>query len=125
VPDVDGDADPETGYSVLVDGEQTVIGGTSAVAPLWAGLLVRINQSIGTSVGYLNPLLYTSNAENTLHEITVGNNGNYSAGPGWNACTGLGSPNGTALLAALRGKAAKQSAPRKRKRTRAKRKKKS
>ncbi len=85
VPDVAGDADPETGYSVLVDGEQSVIGGTSAVAPLWAGLLARINQSLGKSVGYLNPLLYTANVENTLHEITVGNNGNYSAGPGWNA----------------------------------------
>jgi kumamolisin len=125
VPDVAGDADPETGYSVLVDGEQTVIGGTSAVAPLWAGLLARINQSLGTSVGYLNPLLYTSNVENTLHEITVGNNGNYSAGPGWNACTGLGSPNGTALLGALNSEPAKQSAPSKRKPTRAKRKKKS
>jgi kumamolisin len=125
VPDVAGDADPETGYSVLVDGEQTVIGGTSAVAPLWAGLLARINQSLGTSVGYLNPLLYTANVEDTLHEITVGSNGNYSAGPGWNACTGLGSPNGTALLAALKSKPAKQSAPTKRKPTRAKRKKQS
>jgi kumamolisin len=123
VPDVAGDADPETGYSVLVDGEQTVIGGTSAVAPLWAGLLARINQSLGTSVGYLNPLLYTANVENTLHEITVGNNGNYSAGPGWNACTGLGSPNGTALLAALNSAPAKKGAPSKRKPTRAKRKK--
>ena len=56
VPDVAGDADPESGYNVLVDGDQTVIGGTSAVAPLWAGLLARINQSLGTSVGYLNPL---------------------------------------------------------------------
>ena len=101
VPDVAGDADPESGYNVLVDGEQTVIGGTSAVAPLWAGLLARINQSLGTSVGYLNPTLYAASVESTLHDITKGNNGSYSAGPGWDPCTGLGSPNGAALLAAL------------------------
>ncbi|MGC1258900.1 MAG: S53 family peptidase, partial [Candidatus Acidiferrales bacterium] len=101
VPDVAGDADPESGYNVLVDGDQTVIGGTSAVAPLWAGLLARINQSLGTSVGYLNPSLYAANVESTLHDITSGNNGSYSAGPGWDPCTGLGTPNGAALLAAL------------------------
>ncbi len=101
VPDVAGDADPESGYNVLVDGQQTVIGGTSAVAPLWAGLLARINQSLGKNVGYLNPLLYTKNVEATLHDITSGSNGTYSAGPGWDACTGLGTPNGAALLAAL------------------------
>jgi kumamolisin len=101
VPDVAGDADPETGYSVVVDGQQTVIGGTSAVAPLWAGLLARINQSLGASVGYLNPLLYSAKAESSLHDITSGNNGSYSAGPGWDPCTGLGSPNGAALLRVL------------------------
>ncbi len=101
VPDVAGDADPESGYNVLVDGQQTVIGGTSAVAPLWAGLLALINQSLGKNVGYLNPLLYTKNVETTLHDITSGSNGTYSAGPGWDACTGLGTPDGAALLAAL------------------------
>ncbi len=101
VPDVAGDADPETGYNVVVDGQQTVIGGTSAVAPLWAGLLALINQSLGTNVGYVNPQLYSAKAEATFHDITSGNNGGYSAGPGWDACTGLGSPNGSALLAAL------------------------
>ncbi|HTX16720.1 MAG TPA: S53 family peptidase [Candidatus Baltobacteraceae bacterium] len=102
VPDVAGDADPETGYSVIVDGEQTVIGGTSAVAPLWAGLLALINQSLGANVGYVNPLLYSAKAESSFHDVTTGNNGGYSAGPGWDACTGLGSPDGTALLTALR-----------------------
>ncbi len=125
VPDVAGDADAESGYNVLVDGDQTVIGGTSAVAPLWAGLLARINQSLGTSVGYLNPLLYAANAADTLHDITTGNNGSYSAGPGWDACTGLGTPNGTALLTALSAKPAKQTAATKSKAPRAKRKKKS
>jgi kumamolisin len=103
VPDVAGDADPATGYNVLVDGQPSVIGGTSAVAPLWAGLFALINQSLGTNVGYLTPLLYSAKAEATFHDITTGNNGTYSAGPGWDACTGLGSPNGAALLAALRG----------------------
>jgi kumamolisin len=127
VPDVSGDADPESGYNVLVDGLQTVIGGTSAVAPLWAGLLVRINQSLGKNVGYLNPLLYTSNVESTIHDITVGNNGTYSAGPGWDACTGLGTPDGAALLAALGTPAAptkkKKRSPIKRKAASAKRRK--
>jgi kumamolisin len=102
-----------------------VIGGTSAVAPLWAGLLARINQSLGTNVGYLNPLLYAANVETTLHDITAGNNGTYSAGPGWDACTGLGTPNGAELLAALSTKPAKQSSASKSRKPRAKRKKKS
>jgi kumamolisin len=107
VPDVCGDADPASGYEVLVDGASTVIGGTSAVAPLWAGLLARINQSLGKPVGYLNPLLYSASADAgtsaAFHDITSGSNGGYSAGPGWDACTGLGSPNGAALLASLQG----------------------
>ncbi len=102
VPDVAGNADPATGYNVTVDGEQTVIGGTSAVAPLWAGLLARINQSLGKNVGFLNPLLYASKAESSFHDITSGNNGAYSAGQSWDPCTGLGTPDGTALLAALK-----------------------
>ena len=101
VPDVSGDADPETGYNVVVDGSATVIGGTSAVAPLWAGLLARINQSLGKNVGYVNPLLYASKTAATFHDIVSGTNGTYSAGPGWDACTGLGTPDGTALLKSL------------------------
>ena len=104
VPDVAADADPETGYNVVVDGEQTVIGGTSAVAPLWAGLLALINQVLGANVGYVNPLLYDAKAEATFHDIVTGSNGDYSAGPGWDPCTGLGTPDGTALLAALQGR---------------------
>ena len=103
VPDVAGDADPESGYNVVVDGGQTVIGGTSAVAPLWAGLLALVNQSLGTNAGYVNPLLYAAKAGAGFHDVTSGSNGQYSAGPGWDACTGLGSPNGLALLAILRG----------------------
>jgi kumamolisin len=99
VPDVCGDADPNTGYDVLVDGTNTVIGGTSAVAPLWAGLIARINESKGSSVGYVNPKLYQNGA--ALNDITEGNNGSFSAAPGWDACTGLGSPDGAKVAGIL------------------------
>jgi kumamolisin len=102
VPDVAGDADPNTGYDVQVDGSSFVVGGTSAVAPLWAGLVALINQSLGKSVGYLNPPLYNiGESEDAFHDITSGNNGDFSAGPGWDACSGWGSPDGTNLLDAL------------------------
>jgi kumamolisin len=100
VPDVAADADPLTGYQVLVDGERTVIGGTSAVAPLWAALIARCNQSLGGALGDVHGLLYQI-GESAFHDITQGNNGAYQAGPGWDPCTGLGSPNGQALLSAL------------------------
>jgi kumamolisin len=100
VPDVAGDADPTTGYDTLVDGQSSVIGGTSAVAPLWAGLIALINESIGKPVGFANPLLY-QNPSRDFNSITSGNNGAYSAGPGWNPCTGLGSPIGAQVAAVL------------------------
>ena len=103
VPDVAGDADPETGYSVLVDGSQQTIGGTSAVAPLWAGLIVLLNASLGKPVGFLQPQIYAASAASGFHDITQGNNVGYTAGPGWDACTGNGSPDGAALLTALGG----------------------
>jgi kumamolisin len=103
VPDVSGDASPRSGYAVLVDGQQMVIGGTSAVAPLWAGLVALMNQLLGHPVGYLNPLIYGLPAGNgAFRDITAGSNGAYHAGAGWDACTGLGSPVGSKLLAALR-----------------------
>jgi len=102
VPDVTGDADPTTGYVTRVDGNPDVIGGTSAVAPLWAGLIALLNQSIGKPVGFINPLLYQdAGTARDLNDITSGNNGAYSAGPGWDACSGLGSPIGTQVAAAL------------------------
>jgi kumamolisin len=102
VPDVAGNADPSTGYVTLVDGNADVIGGTSAVAPLWAGMIALINESIGKPVGFLNPLLYQdAAAARDLNDITIGNNGAYSAGSGWDACTGLGSPIGAQMAAAL------------------------
>ncbi len=101
VPDVAGNADPQTGYNIYVDGSSTVVGGTSAVAPLWAGLIARLNEALGAPVGYAQPQLYPLLGTSAFHDITSGNNGSYSAGPGWDACTGLGSPDGTALQAAL------------------------
>lgn len=100
VPDVAGDASPQTGYEVLIDGEETVVGGTSAVAPLWAALIARINALNGSPAGFVNPKLYK--AQTAFHDITEGNNGTFSASAGWDACTGLGSPDGGKIAAALK-----------------------
>jgi kumamolisin len=105
VPDVAGDGSPETGYEIWVSGQKQVVGGTSAVAPLWAGLTALINQGAAAPVGFFLTTLYAN--PTLLRQITTGNNipsGStlgYQAGPGWNACTGLGVPNGQALFDAL------------------------
>jgi len=99
VPDVAGNADPQTGYDIRVDGTNSVIGGTSAVAPLWAALLARLNHLSGKSAGLINPKVYQ--AANALRDITSGNNGDFAAAAGWDACTGLGSPNGAALRSVI------------------------
>ncbi len=102
VPDVAGDASPTSGYAIRVDGQQVVFGGTSAVAPLWAGLITLINQHLGHSVGYVNPLIYSlTNTPGAFRDITDGDNGAYQAGLGWDAVTGLGSPDGAKLMDAL------------------------
>jgi kumamolisin len=105
VPDVSANGDPATGVIIirLDGGHLTVIGGTSAAAPQWAALIARLNQALGARVGFLNPALYTKLATGVLRDIVSGTNGAYRAGPGWDACTGLGSPNGVAVLAALGG----------------------
>ncbi len=105
VPDVAGNADPVTGYQVIVDGNPEPVGGTSAVAPLWAGLIARLAQATGKKFGLLQPLIYAGALPGTdvpgFNDIVSGNNGAYSAGPGWDPCTGLGSPDGQALLSRL------------------------
>jgi len=94
VPDVAADADPDTGYKVLVDGQEMVIGGTSAVAPLMAGLIALINEKSGKPAGFINPQIYAD--PSLCRDITSGNNkttsanSGYTAGEGWDACTGLG-----------------------------------
>jgi kumamolisin len=102
VPDVSGDASPASGYVVRVDGQNTVFGGTSAVAPLWAGLTALFNQKMGRPLGFANPVLYGVNASSGgFHDITQGNNNGFNAAPGWDPCTGLGRPDGAKLLAAI------------------------
>jgi kumamolisin len=110
VPDVAGDADPVSGYQIIVDGQQGTIGGTSAVAPLWAGLIALFNQKLGHSVGFLNPTLYgLPPGSGSFHDIVTGNNdisgsgGAYAARAGWDPTTGLGSPDGAKLLSTLSG----------------------
>ena len=77
--------------------------GTSYAAPMWAALIARLNQRLGTPLGFANAAFYQlGTTSNVFNDITSGKNGAYTAGVGWDACTGLGSPNGTALLEALR-----------------------
>jgi len=105
VPDVAADAAPGTGYRVVVNGQTEVVGGTSAVAPLWAGLAALINEGTSTPIGFFLPFLYANST--LMRQITQGDNNpsgsdvGYPAGPGWNACTGLGVPNGESLFVAL------------------------
>ena len=101
VPDVCGDADPQTGYAIQVDGTAETVGGTSAVAPLWAALIVLLSEAFGAPVGYAQPRLYPLLGSAAFHDIISGSNGAYSAGPGWDACSGLGSPVGSALATQL------------------------
>ena len=109
VPDVAANADPATGYVIRVDGQQMVIGGTSAVAPLYAALVALCNEQLGRRLGYLNPVLYRlPSSSQAFRDVGSGDNditgghGAYSAGAGWDACTGLGSVRGAQLLAALK-----------------------
>jgi kumamolisin len=107
VPDVAGNADPTTGYQIQSGGQPQVVGGTSAVAPLWAALISRIAEATGKRFGMIQPTLYAGvtpgAAVSGFRDITSGNNGAYSAGPGWDACSGLGVPEGTDVLTKLRG----------------------
>jgi kumamolisin len=109
VPDVAANGDPDTGYACLSNAALTASAGTSAVAPLWAALIARINQRLKTRCGFITPLLYASAGERPIfRDIRLGNNGCHSvhgflAKRGWDACTGLGSPNGEALLRLLGG----------------------
>jgi kumamolisin len=106
VPDVSGNADPSTGYSIRVDGETIVVGGTSAVAPLWAGLIALANAQNGTSAGFIQSAIYAAKGKAAFNDITSGTNYSgtpvgFTAGPGWDACTGQGSPIGTKLISVV------------------------
>ncbi|MHB2017875.1 MAG: S53 family peptidase [Candidatus Xenobia bacterium] len=99
IPDVSANASPSTGYDVIWDGQEQPIGGTSAAAPLYAGLAALLAQGAGHPLPYLNPFFYQH--PEAFNDITSGSNGAFNAGPGWDPVTGLGSPDGTKLLAAL------------------------
>lgn len=103
VPDIAGNADTDTGYLLLFRGRPAVFGGTSAVAPMWAGLIALINQNLGKPAGYLNPSLYSMANSSVFKDVTSGNNGAYQATKGWDACTGLGTLDGSNLMYALKG----------------------
>jgi kumamolisin len=94
VPDVAGNADPQTGYHIVSGGHDIVVGGTSAVAPLWAGLLAGCRPKLG----FITPRLWSNPA--AFRDITVGDNGQFRAGVGPDPCTGLGTPH-AAQIAAL------------------------
>jgi kumamolisin len=99
VPDVASDADPQTGYQIVVDGKSQVIGGTSAAAPLWAGLFALVNEAAGKPVGQPHATFYAN--PSAFNDVVSGDNESngigYAAGPGWDACTGLGTPKGAAV----------------------------
>jgi len=115
VPDI---AMSATNYFTRVDRFEGASGGTSAVAPLMAALIALLNQATQKNVGFMNPLLYATASRGTCHDVTDGNNGikdtvqGYNAGPGWDACTGLGTPDGNAILSALTGNSTLGSSPR-------------
>jgi kumamolisin len=116
VPDVSGDADQTTGYDVVVDGRRLKIGGTSAVAPLWAGLIALSNAQAGSGRGFINPLLYSASPKRLFHDIVSGDNGAFKARKGWDPCTGLGSPIGLGITKELVGTTAKASSARQKRR---------
>ncbi|WP_206240596.1 S53 family peptidase [Novosphingobium terrae] len=103
VPDVSGDADPDSGYRIITDGQTGIIGGTSAVAPLWAGIVAGLNAGRKAPLGQIHAQLYGD--PSALRDIVSGNNKSgsigFEAAKGWDACTGLGSPDGAKLKTLL------------------------
>ena len=111
VPDVAADADPSTGLAIYINGQWTLAGGTSAAAPLWAGLMAIADQMAGRPLGFINPALYnlanSGHYAQDFHDITSGNNTfigkgvdvqGYAATTGWDAASGLGTPDAQNLL---------------------------
>jgi len=104
VPDISGNADPSSGYMLILNGSATgPWGGTSAVAPFYAGMVAVMNTALDEPIGYFNPSLYSFSGSSTYRDVTSGSNGLYNAGPGWDACTGLGSVVGNAMVMSLEG----------------------
>jgi pseudomonalisin len=98
VPDVSLDADPESGYDVVVNGTVEGIGGTSASAPSWQGIWARVEGAHSGGIGFAGPVLYSTEPSTAFHDITIGANGLYTAGPGYDLVTGLGTPDISELI---------------------------
>lgn len=90
---------------VVLNGSDVGIGGTSLSVQIWGGIAAIVNQACATAgknpIGLLGPAIYPLHGTSAFNDITSGNNGFYSAGPGYDLCTGLGSPNITNLASAL------------------------
>jgi len=98
-PDVAAIADPNTGVVFLINGQYEIIGGTSVASPVIAGFLAAINCQI-----FINPKLYNQTSQEiatSYHDVRSGTNGGFSAGSGYDNCTGWGSINGVNLSAIL------------------------
>jgi kumamolisin len=115
IPDVAANASSDSGYLIEADRTRMSMGGTSAVAPLWAALIARLNEALGTKIGLLTPLLYEISNSRTkaFCDIVKGFNGptrtaGYQATRGWDACTGLGSPDGNKILDCLKSRIKKK-----------------
>jgi kumamolisin len=109
IPDVAGNASENSGYIQYIQGQRGPVGGTSAVAPLYAGLIARINANLGRSVGFINPHIYAA-AGGAFRDIagpagpannSYGRVVGYPVTVGWDGCTGLGSVKGLALQSTL------------------------
>lgn len=113
LPDICANADPNTGYTIWYRGATMTVGGTSAVSPLWSGLLALINQRRGSGTSFGSGAIHTILYQNpgVLKDITVGNNGSFSASTGWDPTTGLGSPNGVLISNLLSGGSAPAPTP--------------
>jgi kumamolisin len=108
VPDVAALGDQDTGWNIFHDGVWDVAGGTSAAAPLWAGLTALTDQTLASHglspVGFANPILYSFadhprlNPAPAFNDVTRGENLYYLATPGWDYATGLGTPNATGIV---------------------------
>jgi len=101
-PDIAGVADPRTGYKIVFNGEEKIVGGTSASTPLWASLLIQMNEGLGYRLGFVNEALYQIADKGVFNQIVEGGNGLYIASIGWNPCTGMGTPNGQLILDELK-----------------------
>ena len=96
-PDVAADANPYTGFVIVLEGAEYAIGGTSLSAPLWAGMAADLDQYAGRQLGLLTPSLYSvygdkAEYDAAFHQVASGFNGAYQAGPGYNLVTGMGTP---------------------------------